>query len=272
MSKVKNNRLVRKGACVDTANSAMDWIVESYSDVPRIVSGLDGADRLCAGICYIAEMTLKPEWLDGQAAGPKQTRRQPMRQFGRRTLVITGLILGGFLGEAHASELVIGRAALQTLVAASVFRDQGRWYLARGKCYAYLERPHVALAAGRVIIDAHLSSLLGLTVGGSCVGTEMMSDVKVSGKLVGSGTHIDIDDIRIDNVQDDSTRQVIELLESATGRSLPRSANIDLLPLLKPTGVPGTDINVSASNLAIARVTTLADSVDVEFEVKLTAR
>jgi hypothetical protein len=180
--------------------------------------------------------------------------------------------LCGFLGRTLASELLIRREALQTLVVASVFKDQGRWYLAKGKCYAYLERPHVALDAGRVIIDAHLSSLLGLTVGGSCLGTEMMSDVKVSGKLVGSGTHIEIDDIRIDNVQDESTRQVIELLQSATGRSLPKSVNIDLLPLIKPTSVPGTDINVAATNLAIARVTTLADAVDVEFEIKLTAR
>jgi hypothetical protein len=187
-------------------------------------------------------------------------------------LVVTCLTLCGFLGRASASELVIGREALQTLVVASVFKDQGRWYLAKGKCYAYLERPHVALDAGRVIIDAHLSSLLGVTVGDACLGTEMMSDVKVSGKLVGSGTHIEIDDIRIDNVQDETTRQVIELLQQATGRSLPKSVNIDLLPLLKPTSVPETDIKVSASNLAIASVATLADAVAVQFEIKLTAR
>lgn len=213
------------------------------------------------------EMRSNSEWQDGKAAA-----RAPQRSFRWLALTATCVSLCGFLGRAHASELVIGRAALQTLIEASVFKDQGRWYLAKGKCYAYLERPHVALGAGRVIIDAHLSSLLGLTVGGSCVGTEMMSDVKVSGKLVGSGSHIEIDDIRIDNVQDESTRQVIELLQSATGRSLPKSMNIDLLPLLKPTSVPGTDINVSATNLAIAHVTTLADAVDIEFEVKLTAR
>lgn len=194
------------------------------------------------------------------------------RQFRRRVLFVTWLSLCGFVGRALASELVIGREALQTLVVASVFKDQGRWYLARGKCYAYLEHPHVALDAGRVVIDAHLSSLLGLTVGDSCLGTQMMSDVKVSGKLAGSGSHIEIDDIRIDNVQDESTRQVIELLQSATGRSLPKSVNIDLLPLLKPTSVPGSDIKVSATNLAISKVATLADSVDVEFEIKLTAR
>src|SRR5580700_8479649 len=108
-------------------------------------------------------------------------------------LVVTCLLCG-FIGRASASELLIGREALQTLVVASVFKDQGRWYLAKGKCYAYLERPHVALDAARVIIDAHLSSQLGLTVGDSCMGAEMMSDVRVSGNLVGSGSHIEIDD------------------------------------------------------------------------------
>jgi hypothetical protein len=208
-------------------------------------------------------MPSKSEWLEGQGAAPKRHLR---------LLVVTCLLCGFIDRGAIASELLIGREALQTLVVASVFKDQGRWYLAKGKCYAYLERPHVALDAARVIIDAHLSSQLGLTVGDTCVGTAMMSDVRVSGKLVGSGSHIEIDDIRIDNVQDESTRHVIELLQSATGRSLPKSVNIDLLPLLKPTSVPGTDIRVSATNLAIAHVITLADAVDVEFEIKLTAR
>src|SRR6202044_1222575 len=210
-------------------------------------------------------MRSKSEWLDGKGAVPR-------RQFRRQVLFVTCLGLCGFVGRAGASELVIGREALQTLVVASVFKDQGRWDLVKGKCYAYLERPHVSLDAARVIIDAHLSSRLGLTVGDSCLGTEMMSDVKVSGKLVGSGSHIEIDDIRIDNVQDESTRKIIDLLQSATGGSLPKSENIDLLPLLKPTSVPGTDIKGSAWKLAIAKVTTLADAVAVEFEIKLTAR
>jgi hypothetical protein len=210
-------------------------------------------------------MRSESERRDGDQAIP----RRPLR---RRVLWLTCLSLCGFVGRALGSELVIGREALQTLVVASVFKDQGRWYLVKGKCYAYLEQPHVALDGGRVIIDAHLSSRLGLTVGDSCVGTVLTSDVRVSGKLVGSGSHIEIDDIRIDNVRDESTRKIIDLLQSATGGSLPKSANIDLVPLLKPTSVPGTDIKVSATNLAIAKVTTLNDSVDVEFEIKLTAR
>jgi hypothetical protein len=210
-------------------------------------------------------MRSKTERLNGKGAAPEQ-------QFRRRVLLVACLSLSSVVGRAIASELVIGREALQTVMVASLFKDQGRWYLVKGKCYAYLERPHVALDGARVIIDAHLSSRLGLTVGDACMGTELISDVRVSGKLVGSGSHIEIDDIRIDNVQDENTRKVIDLLQSATGGSLPKSANIDLLPLLKPTSVPGTVIKVSATNLAIAKVTTLADAVDVEFEIKLTAR
>lgn len=210
-------------------------------------------------------MRSRYEELQGRGATPKG-------RFGRRVLFVTCLSLSGFVGRAFASELVIGRDALQTLVVESVFQDQGRWYLVKGRCYAYLERPHVTLDAARIIIDAHLSSQLGLTVGDSCVGPEMMSDVRVSGKLVGSGSHIEIDDIRIDSVKDESTRQVIELLRSATGSALPKSVNIDLLPLLLPTSVPGTNIKVTAENLAIAKVATLGDAVDIQFEVKLTAR
>jgi hypothetical protein len=209
-------------------------------------------------------MWSESEWRDGERTAQKRLRR--------RMLLLASVSLCGFVGRAVASELVIGREALQTLVVMSVFKDQGRWDLIKGKCYAYLERPHVALDAGRVIIDAHLSSRLGLTVGDSCVGTVLASDVRVSGKLVGSGSHIEIDDIRIDSVQDESTRNVVELLQSATGGSLPKSVNIDLLPLLKPTSVPGTDIKVSATNLSIASVSTLADAVAVEFEIKLAAR
>src|SRR3984957_4367161 len=164
-------------------------------------------------------MRSKSEWLDGKGAVPR-------RQFRRRVLVLPCLSLCGFVGRAFASELVIGRDALQTLVVASVFKDQGRWYLAKGKCYAYFERPHVSLDAARVVIDAHLSSQLGLTVGDSFLGAGMKSDVRVSGKLVGSGSHIEIDDMRIDNVQDESARKGIELLQSGTGGALPKAVNI----------------------------------------------
>ena len=180
--------------------------------------------------------------------------------------------LCGLASQGIASELVIGQDALQTLVVGSLFSDHGRWNLLKGACFAYLERPHVALTAGRVIIDAHLSSRLGVAMGDSCVGADMASNVRMSGKLVGSGSHITIDDIRIDNIQDDSTRSVIDMLQSATGGTVPHSMDLDVLPLLQPTSVPGTGIQVTVTSLAIANVVTLANSVDVTFDIKLSAR
>jgi hypothetical protein len=173
---------------------------------------------------------------------------------------------------ASASEIVIGRDAVQALVLATIFNDHGKWYFAKGTCYAYLERPRIALAAGRLVIDGHLVSRVGLEVGNSCVGTDFASDVRVSGRFVGAGSQITLDDIRIDSVKDEATRQALDLLQTAAGTSLPRAVNIDLLQLLDPAPVPGTAIKVTMTQLDIARVTTQPDRVKVDFEMKLNAR
>jgi hypothetical protein len=60
-------------------------------------------------------------------------------------------------------------------------------------------------------MNAHLSSRAGLAVGGSCVGTGLASDVQMSSKSVGSGSQLTLQDIKIDNVADDATRQVLDL-------------------------------------------------------------
>jgi hypothetical protein len=174
--------------------------------------------------------------------------------------------------RAPASELIISRDAVQALVLATMFKDQGKWYLAKGNCYAYLERPHTTLVGGRLVIDGHLSSRVGLEVGNTCVGTDFASDVQLSGRFVGAGSQITLNDIRIDNVKDDSTRQALDLLQSAAGSSLPKAVNIDLLQLLKPAMVPGTAIRVAVTGLEIEGVTTQPDKVTVDFEMKLNAR
>jgi hypothetical protein len=171
-----------------------------------------------------------------------------------------------------ASELTISREAVQALVVATIFNDQGKWYLAKGVCYAYLERPRVSLLGGRLVIDGHLASRVGLDVGNSCVGTDFASDVRISGRFVGAGSQITLNDIRIDNVKDDSTRQALDLIQAAAGASMPRAVNIDLLQLIKPTVVPGMPVGVAVTDVQIEAVTTQPDKVTVDFEMKLTAR
>jgi hypothetical protein len=190
-----------------------------------------------------------------------------------RVCAVLALSTAEALGSpGYASELVISRDAVQALVVATLFTEQGKWYLLKGTCYAYLERPRTALATGRLTIDGHLSSRVGVEVGNSCLGSEFASDVQISGRFVAAGSKITLNDIRIDNVKDDSTRQALELLQSAAGSSLPRAVDIDLLQLLKPTVVPGMAISVAATGLDIRRVTTQPDKVTVDFDMKLTAR
>lgn len=184
----------------------------------------------------------------------------------------TAALLIAVAHPAGASQLVISHDAVQALVQASLFKDQGRWYLAKGKCFAYLEDPKISLAGGRLVIDGHLSSRVGLPVGDTCVGTDLASEVTLSGRFVGAGTQITLDDIRIDHVQDESTRQALELLKAVAGNSLPRAVNVDLEQVLKPAVVPGTAIRVAVAKLAVGAVTTQNDAVTVDFDIKLNAR
>jgi hypothetical protein len=190
----------------------------------------------------------------------------------RISLIFICAAAGGYCSSTPAGELMMTRDAVQALVVQTLFSDHGKWFLVKGACYAYLERPRIGLAAGRLTIGGFLSARVGLDVGGSCVGTEFASDVKLSGRLVAAGSRITLNDIRIDNVKDDSTRQALELLQSAAGTALPRAVDIDLLQMLEPSVVPGTTVRVAVTQLDVRTVTTNPDRVTVDFEMNLTAR
>jgi hypothetical protein len=194
-------------------------------------------------------------------AGQAPNRHRYLRPLGL-LLCVAGCLISRL---SNASELALGRSAVQAIVASALFKDQGRWYLTKGDCYVYLENPKITFANGRLVMNAHLSSRVGLEVGGSCVGTGLASDVQLSGKFVGSGSQLTLQDIKTDNVADDATRQVLDLLQSAAGSSLPRAVNVDLMQL------PGTDIKVSVTSVVIAGVVIEPQYVTVRFEAKLRA-
>ncbi len=173
---------------------------------------------------------------------------------------------------AAASELTLSRSALQSIVSTSLFNDRGKWYLDKGACYAFLERPRISLAKDRVVIAAHFASRAGIAVSGSCVGADLSSNVSLSGRLLGAGSKITLADIRIDKVDDELSRNALELLQFATGEVLPRTLTIDVLPLLEPENVSATGVRVEVSGLKITSVLTRADSVLVTFEVSLNAQ
>ena len=63
---------------------------------------------------------------------------------------------------AHGAEIVLEPSAVQKLVVESLFKDNGRFYIQRGACSAFLDNPAVTLTAGRVVIRSHLSARVGM--------------------------------------------------------------------------------------------------------------
>jgi hypothetical protein len=169
--------------------------------------------------------------------------------------------------SADASELVLSRDALQALVATALFRDGGRWYLQKGACYAYLEHPIVALARGRMIVDARLSARFGLESQGGCIGVEVASQVAISGVLQGSGSELSVRDVRAEHADVDATRQALDLLLDAASDSVSRALRIDLMTVVNPTAIPGLPMPARVTRLIVSDVVTGKQSVTVHFDL-----
>ena len=93
------------------------------------------------------------------------------------------LILGLCLHHAHAGELHIRFAALERMLAATLFTEEGRRYVRGNKdarCnYAWLERPQVRGENGRLSISAKFTGKTAVDVFGRCVGMGDSFEVRI---------------------------------------------------------------------------------------------
>jgi hypothetical protein len=187
----------------------------------------------------------------------------------RHAFAIASALVVAVAGDAtaDASELVLSRDALQALVASTLFHDGGRWYLQKGTCYAYLEHPIVALAQGRMMIDARLSGKLGLQSQGGCIGVDLASQVAISGILRGGGSELSLQDVRVERANDDAARQALGLLLGAASDSVSRALRIDLMTVVKPTAIPGLPMPARVTRLVVSDVVTGQQSVTVHFDL-----
>jgi hypothetical protein len=170
--------------------------------------------------------------------------------------------------ESTAASLSVGTATLQRLMADNVFNRQDRWYLQDGNCYAYLEAPQIRLAGGRVIIAAHLTSQLGVDMSNSCLGSAFVSNVVMSGRLVGSGTTLTLADIRIDGVEDEAARSALDLLQAIAPTTLPP---IDILQTIRSRPVEAGEVPIVVDTLQIDTVTTSDQAITIRFDIGLSA-
>jgi hypothetical protein len=172
-----------------------------------------------------------------------------------------------------ASVLSVGPRAVQTLVTEQLFNRGGRWYLIDdgGVCYTYLESPHARVVLDRLVLNAHLSSRLGQRIGNSCAGADFTSNVTLSGKLHGTEHNLTVDDIRIDRVDDEATRNALDLALQLAPQSMPRSASIDILELVRKQALSPAASAVHVDQFRILNIATRTDAVIIQFELSLSA-
>ena len=171
---------------------------------------------------------------------------------------------------AHGAEIVLEQSAVQKLVVDSLFRDSGRFYIQRGACSAYLDRPAVTLAAGRVVIRSHLSARVGMDFGDSCAGVDLASWATVSGVPSAQGTVVRLGDIRIEDVGDANTRIV---LDSGLVPTLPAAFELDVLKAVRQM-LQGTNsqLQVDVQSLHIDSVRVADNRLSVRFDFKVAGR
>ena len=168
---------------------------------------------------------------------------------------------------ANGAEIVLEQSAVQKLVVESLFKDNGRYYIQRGACSAYLDSPAVTLTGGRVVIRSRLNARLGMDFGDSCAGVDLASWTTVSGEPSAQGTSVRLANIRIEEVGDANTRIV---LNSGLVPTLPGAVELDVLKAVRSMlqGSSGQlQVDVLALNIESVRVADNKLSVRFDFKV-----
>ena len=185
----------------------------------------------------------------------------------RQTLMAVALLSST---AAPGAEIVLEQSAVQKLVVESLFKDNGRFYIQRGACNAFLDNPAVTLAAGRVVIRSHLSARLGMDFGDSCAGVDLASWATVSGEPSAQGTTVRLANIRIEDVGDANTRIV---LDSGLVPTMPGALELDVLKAVRSMlqGASG-HLQVDVQSLSIESVRIADNRLTVRFDFKVAGR
>ena len=185
-------------------------------------------------------------------------------RFLRETLMAVAVLA---TTAARGAEIVLDQSAVQKLVVESLFKDNGRYYIQRGACSAYLESPAVTLTGGRVVIRSHLSARVGMDFGDSCAGVDLASWATVSGEPGAQGTTVRLANIRIEDVGDANTRIV---LNSGLVTTLPGAVELDVLKAVRSMlqGASG-QLQVEVLALHIESVRIADNKLSVRFDFKV---
>jgi hypothetical protein len=195
-----------------------------------------------------------------------------VRQGTTRARIVAAVAIVLSFPAAAQSTLSVGPRSVQTLILQQLFNRAGRWYLIDdGGCYTYLESPETRLSLDRLVLRARLTSRLGQSLGKGCLGGDFASDIALSGKLRGSGHELILDDVRIDRVDDESTRNALNLALQLDPQLLPRSTTIDVTDFLSKDILAAGGSPAHLDAFHIINITTPANVLVIQFVVSLSA-
>lgn len=177
------------------------------------------------------------------------------------------LAIAMFVMQSHAAEIVLERSAVDKLLARALYKENGRYYLMRGACHAYLANPQVSLGEGRVRIRTHLTARLGQPVGDKCVGAAFAPWLTISGEPVATGGVVRLEKLQIERVSDPALQG---LLESGLGAALPLAIELDVLKAVRDMlSTAGGDLKGTVERLDIASVAVADNRLFIRFDFKL---
>ena len=169
--------------------------------------------------------------------------------------------------QAHAAEIVLERSAVDKLVARALYKDNGRYYLQRGVCHAYLEQPQVTLVDGRIRIRTKLNAKLGQPAGTECVGQALAPWLTVSAEPAARGGVVRLQKLQIEKVSD-PTLQL--MLDAGLGAALPGAVELDVQKIVHDmlSTAPG-DLRGTVERLDIASVAVADNRLYIKFDFRL---
>lgn len=185
------------------------------------------------------------------------------------------LVLLFSAASSFAADLELRYAALERLVAAQLFTQDGRHYVKgtpAAKCeYAYLEAPHFAAAdnvENRLRITARFSGRSSLDVFGRCMGMGDSFDLEIQASPMARKGVIAMENVQVTTLRDS---YYIRHVRQALTQSFAKDFKIDIRDqakaLLQPHESAAYQQELSNLDLSAVRVTPDALVLEVEFKL-----
>ncbi len=178
-----------------------------------------------------------------------------------------------FALPAFPADLVLRYGALERLIAAQVFTEEGRKWVkgnAKTPCqFAYLEHPRIGGEGERLKIIAKFTGRSAIGVFGGCVGVGDAFDFTLSAVPVPSNGEISLRDVRVTTAKDSFyIRRVRTALEANFGRDFRIQVKDQAKKLLEqPQAGAAFQQELAGFNLNGVRVQSDALVLEVEFKL-----